>query len=169
MRLVPDDGKVEHRVACYELADGTLGALEYHAFEAFRAGLAEEARAAMHVVWIPCKMGLGRKAAVQNELRITTGKWGTALGLLQHNILAWEGPAFAGEEPGRAAIARLDEDEPLVGFVLDEITRRNPPRTAPDPKRPGAPGSRSAGAPSSAGPPTPVSPPASPLASTTSP
>lgn len=169
MRLVPDDGRPEHRVACYELADGTLGALEYHAFEAFRAGLAEEARAAMHVVWIPVKMGLGRAAAVQNELRVTTGQRQMMLALLVHNILAWEGPAFAGEEPTRAAIARLDEDEPLVGFLLEEITRHNPKRPPPDPKRPGAPGSRSAGAPSSAAPPAPASPPGKASASTTSP
>lgn len=47
------------------------------------------------------------------------------MALLTNNILAWQGPAFAGVACTPTNIAMLDQDEPLVGRVLQEINDRN--------------------------------------------
>ena len=75
-------------------------------------------------------MCLDALAAVSQESR---GKTTTNLhfgayqvALLQHNIVAWSGPAFAGMACTPENVSRLDPDEPLVVRVLEEIARRNP-------------------------------------------
>jgi hypothetical protein len=150
--FVPDSASPETRVACYQLPDGTLGALEALAWASFRQGLDLDTAARANVIWIAARMGYARKAAVQDALvRLTVGGGGLAFGahqlaLLRHNILAWEGPAFAGVACTGEMVDRLDPDEPLPAFALEEIARRNPMRRSPDPKARGASGSPAAGA-----------------------
>lgn len=52
------------------------------------------------------------------------------MALLTNNILAWQGPSFAGVSCTPANIAMLDQDESLVGRVLQEINDRNVSPTA---------------------------------------
>lgn len=150
--FVPDSQAPETRVACYQLPDGTLGALEAQAWAAFRAGLDLDTANRASVVWIVAKMGYARKAAVQDAmLRLTASGGGLAFGahqlaLLRHNILAWEGPAFAGVPCTSDMVDRLDPDEPLPAYVLEEVARRNPMRRAEGPKVVTASDSSSAGA-----------------------
>lgn len=165
MMLVPDATQPETRVACYQTADGACGALDAPAFAMFRAGLPPAEQAAINVVWIPAKMGYGRKAAVQDALmRLGTNGGALQFGahqlaILRHNVLAWEGPGFAGVAPTPDAIDRLDPDEPLVAFVLVEVARRNPLRRSGDPKSTGVSGLSAAGAlPSTANSATPLAP-----------
>jgi len=47
------------------------------------------------------------------------------MALLTHNILGWQGPSFASVSCTPSNIAMLDQDEPLVGRVLQEINDRN--------------------------------------------
>lgn len=155
--FVPDSNAPETRVACYQLPDGTLGALTAEAWAAFRAGLDLDTAARANVIWIPAKMGMARKAAAQDALvRLGTGGAGLAIAahqlvLLRVNILAWEGPAFAGVPCTSDMVDRLDPDEPLPAFALEEIARRNPMRRARDPKAATASSSPAAGGPPSRG------------------
>jgi hypothetical protein len=68
----------------------------------------------------------GQKAKRQSgnaTVDIDVGAYNMAL--LTNNILAWQGPAFAGVACTSTNIAMLDQDEPLVGRVLQEINDRN--------------------------------------------
>ncbi len=61
---------------------------------------------------------------------------GYQIAMLAHNIVGWDGPAFAGVECTAAAIESLDPGELLVERVLEEISARNSAarEDAPDPK-----------------------------------
>jgi hypothetical protein len=95
-----------------------------------------------NVIYIRGKMNFKTKAMVKDALMaMDTG--GTSahvligasqLALLQHNVLAWEGPAFAGMACTAENIGRLDPDEPLVEKVLTEIEARNAKPVSGDPK-----------------------------------
>ena len=157
MMLVPDSTNRETWIACYQVGESAPGALPAPAFAAFREGLTTADQAHLHIIWIPAKMGYGRKAAVQDALlrlaatpgggREAVALFGAQqLAILHHNVLAWEGPSLAGIAPTPDAIDRLDPDEPLTAFVLAEVARRNPLRRSGDPKAPGVSGSFAAGA-----------------------
>lgn len=75
--------------------------------------------------------------------KIEVGRYQNAL--LVHNIVAWEGPAFATVVCTPANILRLDPDEPLVVKVLEEIARRNPQKQSPVPNSRTASGSSTTG------------------------
>jgi|GEM_PF-3387412 len=138
----------DERVVVYQLPDGTIGALEEARFRAFRNGLAEHTQGEINTIWITGKMGIRARKTVQDELmQISAQQGGTngvaqvalsmgayTLALLRHNVLRWEGPAFAGVALTQANVDRLDADEPLVNAVIEEIGKRNPLRQAPAPK-----------------------------------
>lgn len=170
-RLVPDDSQPEHRVACAQQGDGAPFCLDYHAFMTYREGLGPEQAGALHVLWIPARMGVARKAQMQAAIT-RAGAAGTyilSLALLQCNVLAWEGPDFAGEPCTPAAIGRLNpEEDALAQFTLEQISARNRTRPSPDPKRRGAPGSPSAGAPPTSAPATPAATPSASMISPSS-
>lgn len=96
-----------------------------------------------NTIYIRAKMSAGVRAAVQDEIKAKTagsqddmemrGIGSYRLALLRHNIVGWEGPAFAGHPCTRANIDLLDLDDPLVEMVAEEIGRRNAPRESPDP------------------------------------
>jgi hypothetical protein len=71
------------------------------------------------------KISGGRKALKSFQV----GRAQTAL--LQLNIVAWEGPRFAGVPCNHTMIGRLDPHEPLVVKVLEEIDTRNAPPALP--------------------------------------
>jgi hypothetical protein len=107
-----------------------------------------------NTIWIKAKMDLGTRSAVLDEIRTSGGKPEDAdihhlgqyrLALMQHNIVAWEGPAFEGMPCTRGNIARLDPTDPLVEAVADEIGQRNAPSESPDPNAPAPSGSTGAG------------------------
>lgn len=96
-----------------------------------------------NTIYIRAKMSAAVRAAVQDEIKAKglgdesnlemRGIGSYRLALLRHNIVAWEGPAFAGHPCTRANIDLLDLDDPLVEMVAEEIGRRNAPRESPDP------------------------------------
>lgn len=158
----------DEKVACYQTREGECAALPYQAFLDYRASLEEPARQGLNVIWIAGKMGFKRQRLVMDALMQVEAKRGGdgaaagergadqglrfgahQIALLHHNILSWEGPQFAGVPCTQSNIDRLDPDEELVAFTLNEIGRRNPVKKSPDPKPAGASGSSSAGAPSS--------------------
>lgn len=65
----------------------------------------------------------GRKGQGSQEMEIDVGAH--QLALLVHNIVGWQGPAFAGVACIREHIEMLDQDEPLVATVIEEIADRN--------------------------------------------
>ena len=97
-----------------------------------------------NTIYIRSKMSAGVRAAVQDEMRARgfksqeelsiSGIGSYRLALMEHNIVAWEGPAFL-DEKGRPIpctrlnIRNLDPTEPLVEAVAEEIGERN---TAPE-------------------------------------
>ena len=109
-----------------------------------------------HTVYIRSKMSAGVRAAVQDEMRArgfgaqedvqVSGMGSYRLALLIHNVVAWEGPEFAGVPCKRANIERLDLDEPIWDLVADEIGKRNAPKESPDPNSPMSSGSTTDGA-----------------------
>jgi len=114
-----------------------------------------------NTIYIRAKMDGRTKAAVQDEMRARgfrsddnveiSGIGSYRLALLVHNVVAWEGPAFAGVPCKRANIELLDPDEPLVELVAEEIGKRNAPKESPDPNSPTPTGSTTDGeAPSAA-------------------
>lgn len=147
----------DQKIACVQPADGPCLALAYDAFLAYRRDLPEHERDALNVIWIPAKMGFKRQRLVMDALiEVETGSRGMGLNfgahqiaLLQHNILSWEGPDFAGVPLTQKHVDELDPDDDLVAFALAEIGRRNPRKPSPDPKSAGASGSLAAGAPPS--------------------
>jgi hypothetical protein len=96
-----------------------------------------------NTIYIKARMDIDTRAAVQNEVRaaeneVTEETVVSHIGsyrraMLLHNIVAWEGPAFAGIPCTRENIGRLDPQEPLIVKVAQEIGRQNAPREAPDP------------------------------------
>ena len=112
-----------------------------------------------NIIYIKAKMDYGTKQRVQQAmLQVTLGQASTPsampldmgaynIALLVHNIVRWDGPAFAGAgyhellaDPAFAGVSctpanieRLDSDEPLVEAVLAEINRRNKGRDDSDP------------------------------------
>lgn len=96
-----------------------------------------------NTIYIKARMDIDTRAAVQNEMRAAgneatdevvmshIGSYRRAM--LLHNIVAWDGPAFAGVPCTRENIGRLDPHEPLVIKVAQEIGERNAPRESPDP------------------------------------
>ena len=98
-----------------------------------------------NIIYIKAKMDYGTKQRVQQAmLQVTLGQASTPsampldmgaynIALLVHNIVRWDGPAFAGVSCTPANIERLDSDEPLVEAVLAEINRRNKGRDDSDP------------------------------------
>ena len=54
------------------------------------------------------------------------------IALLTNNILGWQGPSFAGVPCTPANIVLLDQDQPLVQRVLQEINDRNTQATPDD-------------------------------------
>lgn len=64
-----------------------------------------------------------KKRSDANDVQFDIGAYQIAL--LAHNILAWQGPAFAGHACVAASIETLNPDEPLVQRVLQEISDRN--------------------------------------------
>ena len=78
---------------------------------------------------IPTKAGnrkerrAARKARGGQDVDFDVGAYQIAL--LVHNIVGWQGPAFAGVACTPANIERLDPDEPLVAKVIQEIGERN--------------------------------------------
>jgi hypothetical protein len=90
-----------------------------------------------NTIYIKAKMDYGTKQRVQAAiLRITAQDAGRTadvpmdtaayqIALLTHNVVRWEGPAFAGVACTPANIEALDPDEPLLAAVLAEITARN--------------------------------------------
>jgi len=109
-----------------------------------------------NTIYIKARMDMDTRARVQNEMRVMPNeateevvleKIGSyRLALLQHNIVAWEGPDFAGVPCTREAIGRLDPNEPLVAKVAEEIGQRNKPRESSDPNVATPSGDTSAGA-----------------------
>ena len=96
-----------------------------------------------HTIYIRAKMSARVRAEVQDEMRARgfgggeeveiSGLGSYRLALLVHNIVAWEGPQFAGIPCTRENIQRMDMDDPLVELVAEEIGKRNAPRESPDP------------------------------------
>jgi hypothetical protein len=66
-----------------------------------------------------------RRGEDSQEMEIDVGTY--QLALLVHNIVAWQGPAFADVPCIRENIELLDQDKPLVAKVLEEISDRNSP------------------------------------------
>ena len=96
-----------------------------------------------NTIFIRAKMDLACRARVQDELAARglesinelemRGIGGYRLALMVHNIVGWEGPAFAGVACTRGNIMRLDPDDDLVEAVAAEIGERNAPKEAADP------------------------------------
>lgn len=95
---------------------------------------------AMDVIWIRNRMSVAVQQAVQSEATSMKGAGGRAmevdidvgmyqLALLRQNILAWQGPSFAGVVCTPETIGELDASEPLVQRVLQEISDRNARRS----------------------------------------
>jgi hypothetical protein len=61
--------------------------------------------------------------AAAPEMQYDVGAYQVAL--MTHNVLAWQGPSFAGVACTAQNIARLDPAEPLVKRTLQEIVERN--------------------------------------------
>lgn len=92
-----------------------------------------------NVITIRAKMNMQVKALVQDAAYKATfdGRAPTAtigayrVALLEHNILGWNGPDFTDPETGKVypctaeSIHQLDDDEPLIAKVLEEIGKRN--------------------------------------------
>lgn len=57
------------------------------------------------------------------DLKFDIGAYNLAL--LTHNIMRWSGPDFDNVPCNPDNIKRLDQDDPLVGRVLQEINNRN--------------------------------------------
>ncbi len=105
------------------------------------------------------RMDMGTRAKVQSAIvrvdastRATTVDAGAAnLALLQHNILAWDGPKFT-LPSGKPApvnaqyIAMLDPADPLLVKVLAELNDRNRDAPSPDPNEAEPNGSMTDGA-----------------------
>lgn len=105
-------------------------------------------------VTIRAKMNYQTRGRVMDAMLDVTGAGAQSvhvgagnMALLEHNILAWEGPAFTDPATGRPYpctaenIRSLDPDEPLVDKVLAEINRRNQKAAAsPKDTTPGADG-----------------------------
>ncbi len=70
-----------------------------------------------------------RRGQDSQEMEIDVGAH--QLALLVHNIVAWQGPAFAGVPCIRENIELLDQDKPLVAKVIEEISDRNSPNDEP--------------------------------------
>jgi hypothetical protein len=155
----------DKKVACYQTIEGEVGALDYDAFLTWRKGLADVERDGLNVIWIISKMGFKKRRLVGDALTRIEARQGGAedaasdrgatsaatigayqVALMHHNILSWEGPAFAGVPCTEKNIDRLDAEESLVAFVIDQIRQRNETRPSPDPKSAGASGSSVAGA-----------------------
>lgn len=88
-----------------------------------------------HIIWIRAKMDFGTRQKIYSAMaQITAGlgdqpQVGFDMGayqmaLLQHNILAWEGPDFKGVPCTPENIGHLDPDDPLVQKTADEIAAR---------------------------------------------
>ena len=102
-----------------------------------------------NTVYIRAKMDMATRDAVMNEIREVRksdkasktndeggelrGYGAYHLALLHHNVLAWDGPDFAGVPCTRANIDRADPTEPIWELVADEIGKRNERAESPDP------------------------------------
>ena len=95
---------------------------------------------AIDVIWIRNRMSVAVQQAVQSEATSMKGSGGRAmevdidvglyqLALLRQNIVAWQGPSFAGVVCTPETIGELDATEPLVQRVLQEISDRNARRS----------------------------------------
>lgn len=71
-----------------------------------------------------------KKRGDTNDVQFDIGAYQIAL--LVHNILDWQGPAFAGYACLAANIETLNPDEPLVQRALQEISDRNTDPNADD-------------------------------------
>jgi hypothetical protein len=58
-----------------------------------------------------------------NDVNVDLGAWNMAL--LEHNIIGWQGPSFNGIALTQANIRLLDDTQPLIQRVLQEINNRN--------------------------------------------
>jgi hypothetical protein len=94
-----------------------------------------------NTIYIRAKMDVATEGQFKDALvRITGGRKAVKsfqvgraqTALLQLNIVAWEGPRFAGVPCNHTMIGRLDPHEPLVVQVLEEIDRRNAPPALPE-------------------------------------
>lgn len=104
-----------------------------------------------NTVYIRAKMDMATRDAVKDEIRLSgqgvnaEGEirgFGTYhLALLHHNVLAWDGPDFAGVPCTRANIDRVDPTEPIWEQVAAEINQRNQRPESPDPNSPAPTGS----------------------------
>lgn len=98
----------------------------------------------MDIIWIRSRMSVAVQQAVQSEATSVStnrvnGRSGTPdveidvgvyqISLLRQNILAWQGPSFAGVPCTADNIGDLDPQEPLVERVLQEISTRNTRRS----------------------------------------
>ena len=90
--------------------------------------------------------GRGEGSEESATVNATVGIETQKLAYLIHNIVRWEGPDFV-DERGRAIpctrqrIEQLDPDAPLFERVVQEIERRNLPRTQPVDHTPADPNS----------------------------
>ncbi len=90
-----------------------------------------------NIIWIRPVMSFGVQQQVLGDaMQVTVDDKGVAhtgavnLGLynralMEHNIVGWEGPAFAGVPCTPEAIRELQWTQPLVTKVFNEIARRN--------------------------------------------
>lgn len=106
-----------------------------------------------NVIYIKSRMDVETRGKVRNELYGLAPDGKTPelraglndMALLLYNIVRWEGPDLGQISCSPANIRKLDPNEPHIAQVLEEIARRNAPRTAPDPKSPAGSGSSSDG------------------------
>lgn len=96
-----------------------------------------------NVIYIKPRMDVGTNAlvrsamiSVQAQASITNGTVPTDatlrfdyaaynMALLAHNIVSWRGPDFDGTPCNLDNIKRLDQDDPLLALVLQQINDRN--------------------------------------------
>lgn len=89
------------------------------------------------------KMNMGMQMRVQGAAAENYGNG--VLTMLDEYIVKWSGPSFQGVPCTPANIRKLDPEQPLVDFVVNEIKKRNPQLDSPDPNLPLTSGSIATG------------------------
>jgi hypothetical protein len=87
----------------------------------------------MDVIWITRKMNFGTRAEFARLFaKGDKSNADASLIMMDLCIVGWQGPSFGDVPVTPETIRELDQDEPLVAKVLEEIGTRNTPPADPN-------------------------------------